>query len=393
MGLLNMKNVKFKRVLFLFFVTTFLILGLCSCDSSNLSQKNSSQSNSINNKTISKNNESLLIAPATFDGMKFGIIDISGNWIVEPSSEFEMIENFSEGLAWALHKNGYYGCINTSGDWVIEPNYKFEFNNDQKDFSNGLACVYGENGLYGYINKKGETIVPPIYDWSMKFKDGYASYLSRPESRTTNELIDTSGKVVYKKVELDCSANPTTFSEGLLSIDNDKGKFGYVNANGEWIIPAKFDRAFHFSEGLAYVSLNNKNFFIDKTGKTVFELGKNESIEFKDEYATVWDYKTGKAGLVDKTGALIIPYKYDDISPLYNGIAYFSIDGKWGFIDKNNQILIKPQFEYANKSYFNEETNELYFNVSLNYDWGVLDSNLNWVIEPSFAYIQQFTEE
>ena len=47
------------------------------------------------------------------------------------------------------------------------------------------------------------------------------------------------------------------------------GKFGYIDKNGELVIPAKYSRAWKFSEGLGKVLLYNKFGFIDKDGTVV----------------------------------------------------------------------------------------------------------------------------
>ena len=47
------------------------------------------------------------------------------------------------------------------------------------------------------------------------------------------------------------------------------GKCGFIDKNDNMVIPAKYDGADSFSEGLAYVKLNGREFYIDKNGKEV----------------------------------------------------------------------------------------------------------------------------
>ena len=60
----------------------------------------------------------------------------------------------------------------------------------------------------------------------------------------------------------------TAAAEPLAAVRVD-GKFGYIDKTGELVIPAKYNRAWKFSEGLGKVLLNNKFGFVDKDGTVV----------------------------------------------------------------------------------------------------------------------------
>ena len=49
------------------------------------------------------------------------------------------------------------------------------------------------------------------------------------------------------------------------------GKYGYCARNGDLAIPAQYENASIFSEGLAAVRIKGKDGFIDPTGKVVIE--------------------------------------------------------------------------------------------------------------------------
>jgi hypothetical protein len=51
----------------------------------------------------------------------------------------------------------------------------------------------------------------------------------------------------------------------LVQINNDK--WGFINTSGNFVIPAQFDDANSFSEGLAAVKVGDKWGYIDKTGQ------------------------------------------------------------------------------------------------------------------------------
>jgi hypothetical protein len=44
------------------------------------------------------------------------------------------------------------------------------------------------------------------------------------------------------------------------------GEYSYIDQNGEFVIPAKFDRTDGFSKGLALVIQDNESFFSNRKG-------------------------------------------------------------------------------------------------------------------------------
>ena len=55
---------------------------------------------------------------------------------------------------------------------------------------------------------------------------------------------------------------------------------------------------------------------------------------FSDGLAAVkiGDFNTGKAGLIDKTGRIVINPQLDDVGFFSEGLAQVRIGDKWGFI-------------------------------------------------------------
>lgn len=56
----------------------------------------------------------------------------------------------------------------------------------------------------------------------------------------------------------------------------------------------------------------------------------------------------GKWGFRDsETGETVIPAKYESIGLESEGLAPVKLNGKWGFIDKGDRMVIEPQYDYA----------------------------------------------
>ncbi len=52
----------------------------------------------------------------------------------------------------------------------------------------------------------------------------------------------------------------------------------------------------------------------------------------------------GKCGYIDKTGRLIIPFKFDGAANFSEGLAAVKIKDKTGYIDKTGELVIQPRF-------------------------------------------------
>ncbi|MEZ5330198.1 MAG: WG repeat-containing protein [Verrucomicrobiales bacterium] len=118
---------------------------------------------------------------------------------------------------------------------VIEPRFR-----GAGDFSaEGLAPVQFFR-KWGYINKAGVTVIPPQYDFAQEFVDGVAAVAVEVENSFEFKwtYIDTNGKQMWG-AEFE-EAMP--FSDGLAAVMRD-GLWGYIDPNGEVVIPFQFHTA------------------------------------------------------------------------------------------------------------------------------------------------------
>ena len=118
----------------------------------------------------------------------------------------------------------------------------------------------------------------------------------------------------------------------------ENGLYGFKK-DGAVVIPAKYNFADSFSEGLARVVINGKWSYIDKSGKEVIQLKYNFADSFSEGLARV--ELNGKYGYIDKSGKVIIHLKYDFADFFSNGQASAILNGEWGYIDKQGNFTPK----------------------------------------------------
>lgn len=311
---------------------------------------------------------------AIIDNDKAAFLGLAGRWMhidkkgqpaYNKKSKFHVIPpGFSEGLAavciakrkstgfWTYTIEEKWGFINTKGEMVIQAKY----NDIRTFFSEGLVSFTDPNLKQGYINCKGEVLIQPRYHLALPFSEamaGVGMVIAGGES-TKWGFINKRGEVViplqYESV--------TKYSEGIAAVRNKSNKWGYIDKSEQLVIPFKFDDADSFSEGVAAVVAEGKVGYIDHTGEYIIEprfegyhtYGEvptpqkftyvPKASSFSDGLAAVM--VRGKWGYIDKKRDFVIKPKFDLASPFTEGFAKVAVDNKLGYIDKDGKYIWEP---------------------------------------------------
>ncbi len=122
---------------------------------------------------------------------------------------------------------------------------------------------------------------------------------------------------------------------------SDGKKRGYFNKfTGKVVIPAKFDHAWVFSDGLASVDEGGIIKFIDASGNVVIE----PDLRYRpgmDGYVYHWGYcvvdsKDGNyQGLMDKAGKMVLAAEYENIQICQDSLICVDKGKEMGVFDKN----------------------------------------------------------
>lgn len=142
--------------------------------------------------------------------------------------------------------------------WQIRPSY------DSVDVLTENLLKVEKNGRYGLCDYNGNSIVDCLYDDFPHFKDGYALLM---QDGLVRGNVSVSGKVNRFENAYQIDMNYPYYSEGLLAVKN-KGRWGYVDTEGNNVIGFKYRNALPFMKGLASVSDAEGNFMhINKSGR------------------------------------------------------------------------------------------------------------------------------
>lgn len=256
------------------------------------------------------------------------IIDKYGNIISK--NDYDMLLPYSNGLALFKAENGEMGYINKLGNIEIDPVYGFAY-----PFNNGLAKVRID-GKWGYIGTDGEIRLDPVYSSAESFKEGLAA-VNNPLTDDSNIVfIDINGNVVIDRNILMSRG----FSQGYAKYGEEtegpnRILFGYIDKNGDNVIPVIYLDGQDYSEGLAGV----------RVGDNAQVSGKPNSgdIYIEGEFAGVYYEKVGKWGFIDKKGEYVIEPIYEYVYPFEDGLAYVISSEEEGYINTDGEYVWKKK--------------------------------------------------
>ncbi|MEP7366340.1 MAG: WG repeat-containing protein [Acidobacteriota bacterium] len=193
-------------------------------------------------------------------------------------------------------------------------------------------------GPRGYRNERDEIEIPAKYAYAGPFSEGLAAIALdgacwvesvsgwRQPAPSAEQQPTSCGPMPGKSVTQPC-------------------RHGYIDKSGVIVVPAEFELARNFREGLAAVRRNQKWGFIDRAGKVAVKYLYDEVKEFSEGVAAVrseklWEY-------VDRQGNVVIATRYDDALSFGSGLAPVKTHLGWHYLDKQGRGVIAGPFLQA----------------------------------------------
>lgn len=195
---------------------------------------------------------------------RYGYADGQGNVVIQP--QFKGARDFYEDRAAVCLAEGEWGYIDLDGNVIARG---FE---EARDFDGGAAMVV-QDGVERYIGPDGQVL--PGARGEYAFMDNGRAwmrvYVGEPAHYNARyHLIDEDGnKLTAEPYDLPQYGWPF-FAEGLQTMENSEYKWGYINADGQVVIPFVYDAAENFDGTLAWVRLGDRAGYIDQAGNVVY---------------------------------------------------------------------------------------------------------------------------
>jgi hypothetical protein len=344
------------------------------------------------------------LARVTLDG-KFGFIDRSGRFAIEPA--FDKTWPFERGVGrtWA-ERDGVVGVIDKTGAWVFRTGYQ---QISLAVVSSKDRTVFGwhfkDAGRWGLLDLDGRVVLAADFDqhvqrcedgrlvayrnkeWLYFKADG--SPLQPPGGRLVGASCGAAPPYTLKIGDkfglVDVSSSqitPVRFDaiiwadRGVKNVKVD-GKWGRIGYDGHWLLEPKFD---YLSTGaeLFVASVDGKRGFMrsdgswmvapkfdaaqrrDKDTAFVTLSGATGVLRLEDQSwavaprpgvmcdinRAIMSQSAGKRVLLSPAGEKWIDVDAERVGiSLEYGLVTFLRDGKWGLVDTAGQVVVEPQYD------------------------------------------------
>lgn len=206
-------------------------------------------------------------------------------------------------------------------------------------------------------------------------------------------FIDSTGREVIT-AQFQSIADMSHFNDGLAPVNGPEGS-GYIDPSGRFVIgPTKeWGQARPFSEGIAAVLIwaktresYNTPAFIDRTGRVVLSDSRVKESSYFSEGLMPME-EGGRWGFVDRNFQWVVPPQFAHAGELAEGLAPVKIGTKGGFVDRHGKTIIPPRYDgvwgFSNGAAL----------VRLNGLFGYVDRGGREIIRTQFAYASYFREE
>ncbi len=193
-------------------------------------------------------------------------------------------------------------------------------------------------------------------------------------------FIDESGRWKIKPVYDEA----TGFYSGLATVRSGD-LWGYINNRGDYVIPPGFDHAAPFYNRQFAVVTNGKDqLYINREGEILFDASPDLVIFYEDLAAFEMN---GKFGFINKNHEWEILPEYDQVWPFRNGIAKVKKTGQWIYINRLGKEMLDVQLDS-----YSSADKALLFKKSKDERWGFVNSEGEWIISPVYDDVKSFSE-
>lgn len=189
------------------------------------------------------------------------------------------------------------GLINLQGEFVCEP--------DLVDLRERMSCgrlLYSRGDLWGYVDSQGAPAIEARFEQAQDFEDGSAVVCLEKDKSL---LIDLDGERLAGPYELILELH-----DGL-RLARYGERWGYLDSQGQIVIPFEFESGGHFGSGQATVTRNGQRLLINREGKVVGHC----------------------------------PWDYEIVGPLRHGLRFTKHEGLFGYLDAEGEWAIEPRYE------------------------------------------------
>ena len=284
---------------------------------------------------------------------RWGYIDRQGNIVIRP--RYTRIASVDQD--WLVGQTLPWRQRPRAVDLFLAPSVRPE--------SASVVAVRTQN-RWGFLNRR-EELVSPRFDQVGLFREGFAPVRTAERWGFVNTLGLVSVETRYQGVG--------DFRGGYAVII-DQGRCGVIDTTGRAVVRARFDRVvpgdsmFHY--GRMLMVMDGKKGFVRRDGTIAIPARFQDAGQFREGLASV-ALLTG-FGFVDTTGGWVVSARYEEVKPFDGGMAWVRRGGVFGLIDVSGKFVVTPQFEEVSSFHGGR-----FAAVRRNKVFGWIDRSGNWI--------------
>ena len=244
-----------------------------------------------------------------YDGGKWGFVGPDGDALVAP--RFRSAGAFYQGFAPFLDDSGTWGLLDTKGAVALSPRFR-----EAAFVQEERILTRGEGG-YGMFDMQGEVVLPATFRritprgtvYDALCEDGRFELYGRDGARLGELRLAELGDL----------------GDGRLTARAEPGgPWGYVDMDGQWALAPRYAQAYPFGDGRAIVVDEGGVAVIDSEGSVIGRpengyIGSATAF-YPCGFAVL--ARHGSHALVDRSGALVIPFHLSSTYLKYPGAAW-----------------------------------------------------------------------
>ena len=274
---------------------------------------------------------------------------------------YDRMEKISDDIIIAK-KGDLYGIVSPTGkvrtdfiyseiSWLIQNQYMYDDIN--------YVCAK-KDGKYGVIDADGKVIIPFEHDDTIySFDKGYMVGRLGSAAEKTYYLDLNGKKVDISQIKIERKEN-TFVDDYYIQFETDKyycifkdGKYGLADKNMNILIPVQYyglyqsgvsDEIFRVKES---ENTLDTGIYVDKKGNPIDYLNNySELRSTKSDYIIGKDKENENYGMIDKTGNILIPFEYSFINEITDDMFVIeTYSKKTGIAEFGTGKKIKDTFE------------------------------------------------
>jgi hypothetical protein len=126
-------------------------------------------------------------------------------------------------------------------------------------------------------------------------------------------------------------------------------KYGYIDRDGNIVIPLIYDKPAEFFDDIAYVTKDGKHGTIDKDGKELIPIIYDHvGFRFIENEGLAMVRQGDRCGFVRTNGDVVIPIVYEDAECYFsNELVRVKLHGQWGYLNRKGDVVIPMIYEEA----------------------------------------------